>query len=83
VVKVNLDEKVNPGYYKQGKVECIDAIESALGLDGFIAFLRGQVIKYTWRVGGKDNPVQETMKAAWYNERLLKALSTKEALESK
>ena len=34
----------HPAHYTQGSVECIDAIESALGPDGFVAFLRGQVI---------------------------------------
>lgn len=68
------EDKINPSYYKQGSVECIDAIEAALGREGFIAFLRGQVIKYTWRLGGKDDPAQETKKALWYNDRLLKIL---------
>lgn len=64
----------NPRHYTSGAVECIDAIESALGPEGFIAFLRGQVIKYNWRMGQKDAPVQEADKAKWYMDKLAKAL---------
>lgn len=49
----------HPSYYTAGKVECIDAIEAALGRDGFIAFLRGQVIEYNWRCGLKDDAAQD------------------------
>lgn len=64
----------HPSYYTAGKVECIDAIEAALGRDGFIAFLRGQVIKYNWRCGLKDNAAQDAAKARWYADRLVSAL---------
>ena len=30
----------NPTHYTHGAIECIDAIEAALGPEGFIAFLR-------------------------------------------
>jgi hypothetical protein len=64
----------NPAHYTQGSVECIDAIESALGPDGFISFLRGQVIKYTWRLGRKDAALQDAQKAAWYQAKLVERL---------
>lgn len=35
--------------YKHGKVECIDAIRSALTSDEFEGFCKGNVIKYVWR----------------------------------
>jgi hypothetical protein len=62
----------HPPYYTQGKVECIDAIEAALGPQQFIGFLRGQVLRYTWRMGGKDAALREAAKANWYG-RLLEA----------
>ncbi len=66
------DDPVNhPSHYTQGAVECIDAIESALGREGFIAFLRGQVIKYNWRMNAKGNPEQDAQKASWYQKRLV------------
>jgi hypothetical protein len=70
-----MSDMVNhPDHYTSGPVECIDAIASALGHDGFIAFLRGQVIKYTWRLGRKDAALQDAEKAAWYQARLIEAL---------
>lgn len=70
-------DAINPNHYKDGKIECIDAIESALSREEFIGFLRGQILKYTWRCGKKDAPAQEQKKAAWYNDRLIKLLEEK------
>ena len=67
------DSVNNPAHYA-GAVECIDAIEAALGPDGFIAFLRGNVIKYTWRLGRKDAALQDAQKAAWYQAKLVERL---------
>ena len=64
----------HPAHYNSGAIECIDAIEAALGRDGFIAFLRGQVIKYQWRLGLKDAAAQDAAKADWYSRRLLEVL---------
>ena len=54
-----------PPHYKQGGIECIDAIRAALGHDGFIAFCRGNVIKYQWRADHKHGG-EDLKKAAWY-----------------
>jgi len=59
-----------PAHYTSGNIECIDAIASALGNEGFTAFLRGQVMKYTWRLGMKDSPTQDAAKAEWYARKL-------------
>lgn len=69
----------HPAHYTHGSIECIDAIESALGPDGFIAWLRGTVIKYQWRLGHKDRPSQDAAKAEWYSRRLTEALKAQEA----
>lgn len=63
-----------PPHYTQGDVECIDAIRSALGEEGFVAFLRGQVIKYTWRLGLKGDAAEDAKKAAWYQAKLIEVL---------
>lgn len=65
----------NPPHYTAGAIECIDAIKAALGDEGFVAFLRGQVIKYQWRLGKKDAPAQDAAKARWYADRLVRELS--------
>lgn len=61
----------NPSHYRQGKVECIDAIESALGDEGFKCFLRGQVMKYVWRGPHKEKALEDYNKARWYLNRLI------------
>lgn len=70
--KIKNDPVNHPSHYTQGGVECIQAIEAALGPQGFIAFLRGQVLKYNWRLGHKDHPVQDAEKAQWYGALLVK-----------
>ena len=62
----------NPPHYKQGKIECIDAIESATaGLTGFEAFCVGNVIKYVWRAKHKGDAVQDYKKAQYYLNNLI------------
>lgn len=51
-------------------IECIDAIRAALGREQFIGFLRGQVIKYQWRLGKKGDGVEDNQKAVWYAQKL-------------
>ena len=64
------DDPVNhPPHYTQGGIECIDAIRAALGDEGFIAFCRGNALKYLWRCEHKGNPVQDLEKADWYLNR--------------
>ena len=62
-------DPVNHPPHYQGKVECIDAIESALGPDGFAAYCRGNAIKYTFRAGRKGPAEQDLQKAHWYLSR--------------
>ena len=69
VVKADM---VNEPPHYQGKVECIEAIESALGEDGFNAYCRGTAIKYIWRTGKKWDAEEDLKKAIWYLERLVK-----------
>lgn len=60
-----------PAHYTQGKVECIDAIESAVaGLKGMEAMLTGNIIKYLWRWKFK-NGVEDLRKARFYLDRLI------------
>ena len=65
----------HPSHYCTGDIECIDAIASALGHDGLIAFCRGNAIKYLWRAGRKGDMGEDLRKAAWYCERAAKEAS--------
>lgn len=60
----------HPARYTQGAVECIDAIESALTPEEYRGFLKGQILKYTWREKHKGGE-QDLQKAEWYLKRLL------------
>lgn len=56
----------HPDHYNAGKIECIDAIKSAVtGLDPFDAFCAGNAIKYIWRHKHKGS-LEDIKKAIWY-----------------
>mgnify|MGYP006217402719 FL=1 len=68
--KIN-DDVNHPSHYTAGKVECIDAIESATqGLCGVTSVCVGQVIKYVWRYSRKGTPEKDLAKADFYLQKL-------------
>ena len=77
-----MDNMVNhPSHYTQGGIECIDAIESALtGLEGFEAYLTGNILKYIWRWKSK-NGVEDLKKARWYLDMLIREVEPSEVAE--
>jgi N-acetylmuramoyl-L-alanine amidase CwlA len=66
-----------PAHYNQGGVECIDYIRQVLGLDGFIAYCHGNMIKYQHRYRYKQNPREDMKKAQWYLNKMNEALEEK------
>ena len=60
----------SPSHYTQGDIECIDAIAAALNPDEFRGYLKGNILKYTWRERQKDGETS-MRKAQWYINRLL------------
>ena len=65
----NQDNVNSPVHYNQAGIECIDAIEAALG-EGFEYYLQGNVMKYLWRYRYK-NGAEDLKKAEWYNRKLI------------
>ena len=68
----NIDK---PFHYNQADgIECIDYIKQVLGKEGFIAYCRGNVMKYNHRAFYKGNPTEDMAKAEqylqWANETL-------------
>lgn len=69
----------SPSHYTGGEIECIDAIEAMLSAEGFEGYLRGQILKYTWRFRQKKTlhgmevaeGQQDLEKAQWYQHRLM------------
>jgi hypothetical protein len=69
-MRKRLDNVNRPAHY-QGKVECIDAIESAVeGLEGIEAVCTANVIKYVYR-WKKKNGLEDLRKAQWYLNKLI------------
>lgn len=68
------DSVNHPSHYASGKVEAIDAIESALSPEEFRGYYRGNIIKYVWRAGrkGEGKAAEDLAKADWYLQRLRK-----------
>lgn len=64
-------DKINPAHYRQGDVECIDAICAALTPEEFRGFLKGNALKYVWREQHKGGS-EDLRKAQWYLTHLLK-----------
>lgn len=59
-----------PEHYRSGSIECIDAIQAAMTPEEFRGYLKGNVLKYTWRErlkGGRES----LAKARWYIDKLL------------
>lgn len=60
-------DAINPSHYKDhpvfGDLECVDVTSR-------LCFLRGNAIKYLWRLGRKDDASQDAYKALWYIDRL-------------
>jgi hypothetical protein len=65
-------DPINPSHYKQGPIECIEAIKAATG-DGFVGYVWGNVLKYLWR-WPKKGGVNDLKKARWYLDRLIEEM---------
>ena len=60
------EDMVNhPAHYKVGGIETLDFIRAKLGVDGYVGYCVGNVLKYLSRAGHKDRKkVQEDLKKA-------------------
>jgi hypothetical protein len=57
-------DSINPQHYRQhpSGVECIEVTQH-------FNYCLGNVIKYVWRAGLKQDAVEDLRKAAWYIDR--------------
>ena len=67
------DSKINPDYYKNSEIECIDAIKASMTPEAFKGYLKGTVQKYMWRYEEKHvrRKALDLFKAKWFLERLI------------
>jgi hypothetical protein len=75
-VEDNKIDMVNhPPHYTQGGIETIEYIRAKTSPDEYIGYLRGNIIKYTSRIGMKGDPKQDAGKIKWYATELERYLS--------
>jgi len=75
-----VDEVLAPKHYTQGDIECIEGIRAALGKDGFIAFCRGNSLKYLWRLLDKHTTGEiDARKARQYLDWIIREYENDEA----
>jgi len=69
---MTIDELIvnSPPHYKQGDVECIEAIKSATGAE-YQGYLQGNIMKYIWRYRAKGQRLNDLKKAQWYLKELI------------
>ena len=65
-----MSDPVNPDHYKQGDIECIEAIKASMHPAQFEGYLKGNIVKYVWRYEMKKG-LQDLLKAQWYMNRLI------------
>lgn len=69
-----MSEEINPQHYRNGEVECIDAISAAtVQKSGIEAVCVSHVIRYLWRYEAKGG-LTDVMKASWYCDKLINVL---------
>jgi len=64
----------SPSHYNSGGVECIQAIEASMELEAFQGYLKGNTLKYLWRMSYKGKALEDCKKAQWYLNKLISTL---------
>lgn len=67
------DDVERPAHYRQGEIECIDAIRAQLTPEEFRGYCKGNVAKYVWRERMKEGD-KALKKARWYLNQMLKGV---------
>ena len=77
--KQTVDEDVvnSPSHYNSGGVECIQAIEASMEPEAFQGYLKGNTLKYIWRMSYKGKTLEDCKKAQWYLNKLISTLEDK------
>lgn len=69
VTPASIDFVNSPPHYREGGIECIDAIRAALTEEEFRGYLKGNCLKYVWRERHKAG-LQDIRKLGWYANEL-------------
>tara|TARA_B110000037_G_C16741903_1_gene351553 strand:- start:15 stop:422 length:408 start_codon:yes stop_codon:yes gene_type:complete len=68
----------SPSHYNSGGIECIQAIEASMELEAFQGYLKGNTLKYLWRMSYKGKALEDCKKAQWYLNKLISTLEKSE-----
>lgn len=69
---INQKEMVNhPKHYCKGNIECIDAMIDVFGAEAVKSWCAITAFKYIWRLGEKDDVIQEASKCIWYLNKFI------------
>ena len=72
---VDFNPVSKPAHYNHGDgIECIDYIKQVLGKEGFVAYCRGNQMKYQHRAFYKGSPVEDMEKAHQYQAWAIETL---------
>ena len=63
-----------PAHYRQGDIECLDAIKASMPREQFLGYLKGNEMKYVWRYQHKGG-IEDLKKANFYLARLIAEVS--------
>ena len=73
-----MEDLVNhPTHYNSGGIECIEAIEASMELEAFQGYLKGNILKYIWRMSYKGKALEDCEKSQWYLNKLISTLEDK------
>lgn len=73
--KLEQDMVNHPPHYKQGGVEVIDVMKAKLSIEEYKGFLKGNALKYLFRMEHKGRPAEDAKKAQWYINKLVEVVS--------
>ena len=76
------DPVSKPEHYNMGDIECIDYIKQVLALQGFIAYCRGNAMKYQHRAEYKGKFLEDMRKHNWYSNKATEAIEELNASKS-
>lgn len=74
VDKPKSDMVNSPPHYTHGGIETISYIKAKLTPEEYVGYLRGNIIKYSSRIGLKGESAEDAGKIEWYSKELHKFL---------
>lgn len=67
-----IDMVNKPPHYTHGGIEAIDYIQAKLTPEEFAGYCKGNALKYISRAGHKTDAAEDTRKAIWYLNRMIR-----------